>query len=105
MDILYMSILFVMTVVVVGGTVWCVIRLTSPRPEDAEALERLEKAGEKVVGAYKKIETGTVDAYKAVENGVVGAYEKIEDGFVDQFLTHEGETAEEAKARLKGLQQ
>ena len=25
---------------------------------------------------------------------------KIEDGFVDQFLTHDGETVEESKARL-----
>ena len=42
-----------------------------------------------------------VGGYKAIENGVVGAYTKIEDRFVDQFLTRDGETVEEAKARLR----
>ena len=41
-----------------------------------------------------------VDSYKAVEEGVVGDYHKVEDGFVDTFLAHEGETVEEAKARI-----
>jgi hypothetical protein len=31
----------------------------------------------------------------------VEGYTKIEDGFVDRYLTKEGETIEEAKARLK----
>lgn len=30
----------------------------------------------------------------------MGAYKKLEDKFVDQFLTHEGESVEDAKARL-----
>ncbi len=102
MTILYMSILFVMTVVIVGGTVWCAIQLAAPKPEDAASIERLAKSGEKVIGTYKKIESDTVGAYKAVESGVVGAYQKIEDGFVEQFLTREGETVEAAKTRLKG---
>ena len=102
MTMLYMSILFLMTVVVVGSTVWCAIQLTAPKPEDAQALDRFVRSGEKAIDAYKKIESGTVGAYKAVESGVVGAYRKVEDRFVDQFLTHEGETTDEAKARLKG---
>lgn len=70
------------------------------------------KVGEKVVGAYKKIEETFTDAfleksdeaesgytlktghvgekvvkgYNAIENGVVGGYKKIEDKFVDAFL-------------------
>jgi wobble nucleotide-excising tRNase len=40
-------------------------------------------------------------ANKKIENGVVKTYTKIEDKFVDQFLTHDGETIEEAKERLK----
>ena len=34
------------------------------------------------------------------EGGVVDGYKKIEDKFVNTFLTHEGETAEDAKKRL-----
>jgi len=32
---------------------------------------------------------------------VVDGYRKIEDRFVDAYLTKDGETVEEAKARLK----
>lgn len=53
------------------------------------------------VKGYKAIETGVVKGYKAVEDTVVGAYTKIEDAFVGKFLTREGETVEEAKARLR----
>ncbi len=53
------------------------------------------------MGAYKAVENGVVGAYKKVEDGVVGAYKKVEDKFVDNFLAKDGETAEEAKERLK----
>ena len=49
-----------------------------------------EKIGEKVTSTFGKI-----------ENTVVGGYTKIEDAFVDRYLTKDGETLEEAKARLK----
>ena len=42
-----------------------------------------------------------IGSYKKIEDTVVGGYQKIEDGFVDRYLTHEGESVEEAKARLK----
>ncbi len=58
-------------------------------------------AKSKIVSASKKIEEKVVGAYNKIENGVVGTYQKIEDSFVDQFLTKDGETVEEAKARLK----
>ena len=70
-----------------------------------------EKIAEGVVTGYKKIEDGVVSGYKKIEDGVVGGYKKIEQGvvsgfnkmtdkFVDKFLTKEGETVEEAKARM-----
>lgn len=59
-----------------------------------------EKIAEKVVGGYKKIEKGVVSGYKKIEDGAVGSFNKISDRFVDNFLTKEGESVEEAKARL-----
>ena len=58
------------------------------------AKSKLAKANEKVADAV----TG---AYKKIEGAVVGGYTKIEDKFVDQYLTKDGETVAEAKARLK----
>lgn len=52
--------------------------------------------------ANKKIETAVVGGYKKIENGVVSGYRRIEDKFVETFLTEEGETIQEAKARLAG---
>lgn len=59
-------------------------------------------AKSKIVKANKKIAQTVVGGYKKVENAVVGGYTKIEDKFVDMYLTRDGETIEEAKARLKG---
>lgn len=60
-----------------------------------------EKIAEAVTAGYKKIEKGVVAGYKKMEEGVVGGYKKIEDKFVDAYLTKDGETVEEAKARIK----
>ena len=60
-----------------------------------------EKIAEAVTDGYKKIEKGVVDGYKKIERGVAGGYSKIEDRFVEAYLTKDGETVEEAKARLK----
>ncbi len=57
-------------------------------------------AKSKIVKANEKIAEGVVGGYKKVEEGVVGAYKKVEDKFVDQFLTHEGESADDAKKRI-----
>ena len=54
-----------------------------------------------VVSGYKAVEKAVTSGYKAVENTVVSGYNKIEDAFVEGFLTKEGETVEDAKARLK----
>lgn len=59
-----------------------------------------ERIAEKVVGGYKKIEDAVVGGYQKIEDAVVGGYRKIEDAFVDQYLTHDGESVEDAKERL-----
>lgn len=65
----------------------------------------VDMAKSKIVEGYKKIEQGVVDGYKKIEKGVVDGYTKIEDKFVDAYLTKDGETVEEAKARLKKQQE
>ena len=58
-------------------------------------------AKSKLVAANKKIAEGVVGGYKKIEETVVGGYKKIEDAFVDQYLTHDGESVEDAKKRLQ----
>lgn len=65
-------------------------------------VEANEKIAEGVVKGYKKIETGVVDGYKKIENGVVGGFEKVTDKCVEVLFAREGESVEEAKARLSG---
>lgn len=69
------------------------------------ANSKLVKANQKiaktVVDGYKTVEDAVVSGYKKVESTVLGAYEKVENKFVDQFLTKDGESVEEAKMRLK----
>lgn len=52
------------------------------------------------VGGYKKIETATVSGYKKIEQAAVSGYQRVEDHFVKTFLAKEGESVEDAKARL-----
>lgn len=61
-----------------------------------------EKIAKKVVSGYKKIEDGVVGSYKKIENGAVTGFGKIVDSFVDNFLTKDGESVEDAKKRLAG---
>lgn len=60
-----------------------------------------EKIAEKAVSGYQAIEETVVGTYKKIENTFVGAYSKVEDAFVDRYLTHDGESVEEAKKRLR----
>ncbi len=62
--------------------------------------KRSDKIEETVVGTYQKIEDTVVGSYQKVEDTFVGAYKKVEDHFVGKFFTKEGETVEEAKARM-----
>ncbi|MGN0482748.1 MAG: hypothetical protein ACI4HI_04255 [Lachnospiraceae bacterium] len=63
-----------------------------------------EKIAEEVVGGYKKIEEGVVGGYKKIEESAVGGFNKVADKFVDNFLTKEGESVEDARARLSAEQ-
>lgn len=67
----------------------------------SKLLEVNEKIAEGVVGGYKKIEEGVVGGYKKIEDGAVNGFNKMADKFVDNFLTKEGESVEEAKARME----
>jgi len=73
------------------------------------AKSKLVKANEKiadaVVGGYKTIENGVTSGFKKMTDKVTDGYTKIEDKFVDEFLTKDGESVEDAKARLKREQQ
>ena len=92
-----------------GTAVWIVvlllgINLIGGKYTDmakSKIVKANEKIAEAVTGGYKKIENGVVNGYKKIEQGVVGGYTKIEDKFVAAYLTKDGETVEEAKARLK----
>ena len=53
----------------------------------------------------EKITGGVTEGYQKMEDGVVTGYKKIEDAFVNTFLAKEGESAEEAKARIAAQQQ
>ena len=73
-----------------------------------------------VVTGYKKIESGVVEGFTGMidkmsgvmldeegnlktgkaQKAVVGAYKKVEGTFVNTFMAKEGETVEEAKARI-----
>ena len=59
----------------------------------------------KIVEANEKIAEVVVDGYKKIETGVVEGYKKIEDTVVGKHLVREGETVEEAKARIKKEQE
>lgn len=53
-----------------------------------------------VVKGYTKIQDGTVKSYTKFQNGIVKGWTKIENKFVDILFKKDGETTEEAKARL-----
>lgn len=57
-------------------------------------------AKSKLVKANEKIAESVVGGYKKIEEGAVEGFQKIADKFVDEFLTKEGETVEEAHRRL-----
>lgn len=61
-------------------------------------------AKSKLVQANEKIAENVVSGYKKIEEGVVGGFNKIADKFVDNFLTREGESVEDAKERLAAEQ-
>lgn len=95
--------------ILTGTAVWIVVLLLGMNliggkytdMAKSKIVKANEKIAEAVTAGYKKIEKGVVAGYKKIERGVVGGYTKIEDKFVDAYLTKDGETVEEAKARIK----
>ena len=67
--------------------------------------ETNKKIADIVTEGYKTIENTAVGTYKKIETTVVGTYQKIEDKFVENILTHDGETVEEAKMRIKNTEE
>ena len=65
-------------------------------------VEANEKIAEGVVKGYKKIEDGVVDGYKKIETGAVEGFGKVVDKCVAVLFAKEGESVEDAKARLTG---
>ena len=61
-----------------------------------------EKIAKTVTEGYRKIEDGVVGGYKKIEEGVVDGFNKLSDKCVDSLFAKEGESLEEAKARLSG---
>jgi hypothetical protein len=61
-----------------------------------------EKIAQTVVAGYKKIENGVVGGYKKVESGVVEGFGKVVDKCVEALFAKDGESVEDAKARLSG---
>lgn len=58
-------------------------------------------AQSKIVKANEEVAKKVVGTYEKIEDAVVASYTKVEDAFVGRYLTRDGETVEEAKARLK----
>lgn len=71
----------------------------------SKLVEANEKIAEGVVKGYKKIENGVVDGYKKIEEGAVSGFGKVVDKCVKVLFTKEGESVEDAKARLSGKEE
>lgn len=67
-------------------------------------MEIKNMAKSKLAKVSKKIEEGVVASYKKIEDGAVGGFNKIADKFIDNYLTKEGESVEEARERLAAEQ-
>ena len=59
-------------------------------------------ARSKLIQAERKIAKAVTEGFRQIQTAVVGVCERVEDAFVERFLTREGESAAQAKARLKG---
>ena len=57
------------------------------------------------VSTYQKIENAVVGGYKKIETGAVEGFGKVVDKCVEVLFAKEGETVEQAKARLSGKEE
>lgn len=67
----------------------------------SKLIQANEKISKSVTDGFKKISDAVVEGYEKIENSVVEGYTRIEDKFVERYLAKDGETADEAKKRLK----
>ena len=63
-------------------------------------IEANEKIAQTVAQGYQKIENGVVEGYRKIESGVVEGFGKVVDRSVEVLFAKEGESVEDAKARL-----
>ncbi len=84
--------------ILTGTAVWIIVLLLGINLIGGKYTDM---AKSKIVKANKKIAETVTEGYKKIEKGIVEGYTKIEDKFVDAYLTKDGETVEQAKARLK----
>lgn len=84
--------------ILTGTAVWIVVLLLGINLIGGKYTNM---AKSKIVKANEKITEAVTGGYKKIEKGVVSGYTKLENKFVDTYLTKDGETVEEAKARLK----
>ena len=68
----------------------------------AKFADHMEKIESGVVEGYKKIEDGVVDGYKKIEGGIIDGFGKVVDKCVEVLFAKDGESVEDAKARLSG---
>ena len=66
----------------------------------ANIADQIGKLSEGVIEGYRKIEDGVVGGYRKIETGAVEGFGRVVDKCVDVLFSKEGETVEEAKARL-----
>ena len=68
----------------------------------AKFADHMDKIAEGVTEGYKKIEDGVVTGYKKIETGAVEGFGKVVDKCVEVLFAKEGESIQDAKARLSG---
>lgn len=68
-------------------------------------VEANEKIAEGVIKGYQKIEDGVVGGYKKIEESAVNGFGKVVDKCVEVLFAKEGESVEDAKARLTGKEE
>lgn len=68
--------------------------------QNTTTMEDKKSVADTVKNGFEKIGNGVVSGYKTIENGVVEGFTRISDAFVKKFLMRDGETLEEAKARI-----
>ena len=71
----------------------------------AKLADHMEKITEGVAEGYKKIESGIVTGYRKIQIGAVNGFGKITDKCVEALFAKDGESVEQAKARLSGKEQ